>query len=224
MLSRNAALGVMTLALLSTVSGCAGSLHDHHPSNADLYAEYERNAYEGEMVGAAPERYEVADDATISPQALASVDGVDNRGAVRAILEASNRTPGHADVLAVLAGHSHVDYCRLLNGIYYLMVNSASYQWVGGNHRHPSYPPEVHERAPWIDHTCPYRDPLWVVMGIDLKHRLVHIEGRTTQWVGPSPVECGADPEGGHWGWDPTYSQPRTSSWRLPLRAEGDLG
>jgi predicted phosphodiesterase len=140
-------------------------------------------------------------------QPLDSVDGVDNRADVRALLEQSNRTPGQANVVAVIAGHSHVDYCRLINGIHYVMINSASYQWVGGDH-----------------HTCPYRDPLWAMIGVDLAAGTIEIEGRSTSWVGPSPRECGADSDKDYWGWDPAYGQPRISSWRFPLATAGDLG
>ena len=157
-------------------------------------------------------------------QPLDSVDGVDNRSQVRAVLEQSNETPGHAQVIAVLAGHSHVDYCRAINGIYYLMINSASYQWVGGDLRHASYSPEVHAKAKWIDHTCPYRDPLWALVTVDLRGRSIEVEGRATEWVGPSPVDCGADFQEGYWGWDPQFSRPRISDWRVPFPTAGDLG
>lgn len=156
-------------------------------------------------------------------QPLDSEDGVDNRAQIRTLLETAKRTPGHADVIAVVAGHSHVDYCRLINGIYYVMLNSASYQWVGGDYRHQSYAPEIHARATSLDRTCPYRDPLWAVMTVDLHNRCIEIEGRSTTWVGPTPVECGVDFENGYWGWDPTYSRPVISSWRVPFAATGDL-
>ncbi|MFG0253286.1 MAG: metallophosphoesterase family protein [Phycisphaerales bacterium JB038] len=157
-------------------------------------------------------------------QPLDSVDGVDNRAAVRTLLEQARRDPKQAEVIAVLAGHSHVDYCRLIAGIHYLLVNSASYQWVGGKYQHESYPPEVHAAAPYLGHTCPYREPLWAIVSLDLEQRLIQIEGRSTAWVGPSPVACGADHENEYWGWRPTYSQPRISSWRFPLPTSGDLG
>ncbi len=156
-------------------------------------------------------------------QPLDSDHGVDNRAALRALLENASKTPGHADVIAVLAGHSHVDYCRLINGIYYMMINSASYQWVGGTYRHASYPAEIHARADYLDHTCPYRDPLWALVTVDLEDRSIQVEGRSTVWVGPSPSECGADSKSGNWGWDPVYSKPRISSWRFPFAAAGDV-
>lgn len=157
-------------------------------------------------------------------QPLDSDHGVDNRAAIRALLEQARNTPGHADVVAVLAGHSHVDYCRLINDIYYMMINSASYQWVGSKYRHASYPAEIHASASYLDHTCPYRDPLWAVVTVDLTHRSIQIEGRSTVWVGPSPRECGADYESGNWGWDPVYSKPSISNWRFPFATVGDVG
>lgn len=157
-------------------------------------------------------------------QPLDSVAGIDNRAEVRAVLAEATRTSGHADVLAVVAGHSHIDVCRPIDGIYHLLVNSASYQWVGSKHRHQSYPPEIHAKAASLDRTCPYRDPLWSVVTVDPAERTIRIDGRSTAWVGPSPVECGADPSTGSWSWDPAYSRPRTSSWLLPFPAAGDLG
>lgn len=157
-------------------------------------------------------------------QPLDSSHGVDNRAAIRAVLEEAKKTPGHADVIAVLAGHSHLDYCRLINGIHYLMINSASYQWVGGNHRHPSYPAEIHAKAPWIEYTCPYRDPLWATIEIDPVAGTIQVDGRSSSWVGPSPRECAPDAESQPWGWDPRFSRPHISSWRVPFASTGELG
>ena len=43
---------------------------------------------------------------------------------------------------------------------------------------------------PWIEHTSPYRDPLWACVTIDPAGEL-RIEGVRSQWVGPSPKELG---------------------------------
>lgn len=157
-------------------------------------------------------------------QPLDSDDGVDNRAEIRSVLEESNQSDGHAEVLAVFSGHSHVDYCRQINGIYYVLINSASYQWVGSDYKHQSYGPQVHKAAPSLDRTCPFREPLWAVVTLDLEHRVMQIEGRETEWVGPSPVECGADFVNGYWGWDPKYCQPRVSGWRVPVASRDELG
>ena len=157
-------------------------------------------------------------------QPLDSTDGVDNRAQVRATLESAGRSTDHPGVVAVFAGHSHVDYCRFLGGIHYALINSASYQWVGSDYRHESYSPEIHQEFPSLDRTCPYRDPLWAVVSLDLEKGAIEIEGCVSEWVGPSPVECGVDFESGYWGWDPRFCQPRVSTWRFPMRSEGELG
>ncbi len=156
-------------------------------------------------------------------QPLDSSDGVDNRAEVRAILDAAGRQDGHPGVIGVFSGHSHVDYSRLLNGIYYTLINSASYVWVGGDHQHESYDPKVHEEHKWIGHTCPYQEPLWAVVTIDKVAGAMDVDGTSTKWVGPDPIACGADPKAGYWGWAPPFAAPRVSSWRSPLQGHGDL-
>jgi len=156
-------------------------------------------------------------------QPLDSSDGVDNRAEVRGVLESAGRLEGHPGVIAVFAGHSHVDYSRLVEGIYYTLVNSASYVWVGGDHRHQSYSAEVHEQHEWIERTCPFRDPLWGLVSIDLVRGSIEIEGGVTEWVGSDPIACGVDPKNVFWGWDPEYSVPRISNWRFPLQSRGDI-
>lgn len=47
----------------------------------------------------------------------------------QAIAEANRRKPG--SVVAVFSGHEHVDGYRLTDSVHYLIVNSASYYWVG---------------------------------------------------------------------------------------------
>ncbi|MFT5289146.1 MAG: Icc protein [Planctomycetota bacterium] len=156
-------------------------------------------------------------------QPLDSSDGVDNRAEVRGVLESAKRMAGHPGVIAVFSGHSHVDYSRLIKNIYYTLINSASYVWVGSDHRHLSYGAEVHEKHEWIDRTCPFREPIWGVVTIDLAGGSIEIEGVTTDWVGPDPIACGVDPKNGFWGWDPKYSVPRVSNWRFPLQGQGDI-
>ena len=158
-------------------------------------------------------------------QPLDNVDGVENRAQIRQVLEGANENAGWNKVLAVFAGHSHVDYARQIKGIYYVMINSSSYQWVGGQHKHQSYSEEIHQRAPWLDHTCPYRDPIWAHVTLNMQDKVMTIKGRKTRWMGKSPAELGADFENEYWGWDPQYSVPRISDWHAPINTQnGDLG
>jgi len=157
-------------------------------------------------------------------QPLDNPSGIDNRLEARLILERINEQAGWNKVFAVFAGHAHVDYARQLNGIYYILINSASYQWVGGDYEHLSYAPEIHEGAPTIKYTCPYKDPIWATISIDIDNDVLMISGRETEWVGPAPAEIGADYENEYWGWNPRFSVPKISSWRAPIILEqGDL-
>ncbi len=157
-------------------------------------------------------------------QPLDNPSGIDNRLAVRLILEQINAAAGWNKVFAVFAGHAHVDYARQLNGIYYISINSASYQWVGGKYEHLSYAPDIHEKAPTIKYTCPYKEPLWATVHIDIKNDVLAIRGRETAWVGPAPSDLGADFEHEYWGWNPRFSIPKVSDWRLPIiLQQGDL-
>ena len=124
----------------------------------------------------------------ISHQPLAGAFAVDNAGEMQAILgEASDK------VLLVLNGHSHMDDVLQVDDVTYLHVNSASYQWVGSKHQHESYSKDVHAQFPWISHTCPYRDALFATLTVDPKSMTVHIGGRQSEWVGPSPGELGVE-------------------------------
>lgn len=121
-----------------------------------------------------------------SHQPLAGAYAVDNAEEIQGILgDASDR------VILAINGHSHVDQMVRVAGITHLHVNSASYQWVGGDHRHTSYAEDVHEKHPWIASTCPYRDSLFARITIDPDDLEIRIEGRESDWVGPSPAALG---------------------------------
>ncbi len=119
-------------------------------------------------------------------QPLAGPWAIDNAEEIQALLgTAADR------VVLVINGHSHIDHVLRVAGVTHLHVNSASYQWVGGDHRHDSYSKEVHEAHPWISCTCPYREPLFATLVVDPQTHRVEVEGRTSRWVGPSPAELG---------------------------------
>ncbi|MDB4775529.1 MAG: hypothetical protein CBB69_007485 [Phycisphaera sp. TMED9] len=123
-----------------------------------------------------------------SHQPLAGPYAVDNADEIQAVLGSA------ADkVILAINGHSHIDEIRRVGNITYLHVNSASYKWVGGDHRHRSYGEDVHEGHPWISYTCPYRDPLFATITIDPEDLAVRVEGTGSRWVGETPAELGVD-------------------------------
>ena len=120
-------------------------------------------------------------------QPLAGPWAIDNAEEIQALLEAA------ADkVILVINGHSHIDHVLRVRNVTHLHVNSASYQWVGGDHRHESYSKEIHESHPWISCTCPYEDALFATLTIDPETHQVRIEGTSSRWVGKSPAELGS--------------------------------
>ncbi len=120
----------------------------------------------------------------ISHQPLAGPGSIDNAGEVQALLNAA------ADkVLLAVNGHTHIDHVARAGKLSYLHVNSASYKWVGGSHRHKSYPPEVHSKFRSVEYTCPYRDSLFATLTLDPANGRIELKGRESEWVGKSPSQ-----------------------------------
>jgi len=123
-----------------------------------------------------------------SHQPLAGPYSINNTIEVQALL-----TKYSEKILVSVNGHSHIDLLEKIGGVNYYQVNSASYQWVGGDHKHKSYPDDIHEKFPWIEYTCPYRDSLFTTLTIDPASGSIIIQGMETSWVGPDPEELGVD-------------------------------
>ncbi len=124
----------------------------------------------------------------LSHQPLAGPWAIDNAEQVQQILStASDR------VLLAINGHSHIDYIVRAGDVSYLHLNSASYVVVGRDYAHESYAREVHAAHPRMASICPYREALFTTLTFDPTNGQITIEGRTTEWVGPSPAELGRD-------------------------------
>ena len=122
----------------------------------------------------------------MSHQPLAGAWAIDNAEQIQAILsEAADK------ILLAVNGHSHIDYLLRAAGVNYLHINSASYQWVGGDYKNKSYAADVHEAYPWIEYTCPYRESLFAMLTIDPQSMKITLEGRASEWVGKSPAQLG---------------------------------
>jgi hypothetical protein len=98
----------------------------------------------------------------------------ERRAEVKQALEAANRAAGWQKVCACFSGHEHVDNHSVSGGVNYLLVNSASYHWVG----------EEYGRL------AKYTKPLFAFVTIDAGGAL-KLEGRRGEFVPPSPKELG---------------------------------
>ena len=156
------------------------------PTHGGGYASYVGE----EQVRWLKEQLETRDGPIIvaSHQPLAGAYAVDNAEGLQTVLgDAASK------VILVLNGHSHIDEVVRVKNVTYMHVNSASYKWVGGDHRHESYSQEIHGEHPWMSYTCPYRDSLYATISVDPDSLTIQIKGAATSWVGKSPAELGID-------------------------------
>ncbi|MBK8652970.1 MAG: metallophosphoesterase [Haliscomenobacter sp.] len=124
----------------------------------------------------------------VSHQPLAGPIAVDDAPEVQAIL-----SEFASKILLALNGHSHIDYLLRINQVSYLHVNSAAYFWVGDRFKHATYPPGISSKYPVASLSCPYRESLFATLTIDPANNTIAIQGRATEWVGPSPTQLGLD-------------------------------
>lgn len=149
----------------------------------------------------------------LSHQSAENEEGLDNAAEVREILERANADAGSQRVLACFSGHHHLNYAQSVAGIPYVQVNSMSYFWVGETCENFAYPREVHERAPMLQFTAPYRDPIWTTVTIDPSAGEIRIEGMESVWAGEPPEALGYEsPPSRRRG-----MSPKTDARTLPL-------
>ena len=123
--------------------------------------------------------------------------GVTNGVNIRTIIEQANTDENQANIIACLSGHHHQDYVRTINDIPYIQINSMSYKSLGGGkYSNIRFPEHIEKAHPIVKLTFPYRDPLYTMLTIDPEQNTIHIEGRSTVYISPSPQETGLDDEG----------------------------
>lgn len=125
-----------------------------------------------------------------SHQSIEDPGGIENANEIRKILEEANQQTKKKKVIACFSGHHHIDYMKEINGIYYIQINSMSYQWLGGDYLQVRYSEEIDEKYPWIKYTAPYKDPVYATVTLE-PDGTIKIEGTKSEWVGPSPQEMG---------------------------------
>jgi len=116
--------------------------------------------------------------------------GIENAEQVRGILELHNEQNPKQKVIACFNGHTHYDYAETINDIWYITINSMSYQWMGDEFMHIRYSDEVDKNFKWIKYTAPHKEPLFTTVEISTEG-YIKIDGKETEWEGPSPWEVG---------------------------------
>lgn len=116
--------------------------------------------------------------------------GLENDEQIRGILELHNKQNPERKVIACFNGHTHYDYAENVNDIWYITINSMSYQWMGEEFVHIRYSDEVDKNFKWIKYTAPHKEPLFTTVEISTEG-YIKIDGKQTEWQGPSPWEVG---------------------------------
>ena len=100
-----------------------------------------------------------------SHQSLLHDTGIPNRAYVQRILERENERCGFQKVLGCFNGHHHLDFYRMMSGIHYFSINSASYVWHDGG-------------------MALFQDPLFCFVTIDSSGKLF-LRGAISDWAVP---------------------------------------
>lgn len=116
--------------------------------------------------------------------------GIENYREVQEIFESHNRNYPEKRIIASFNGHTHFDYAENINGIWYIHINSMSYNWLGGDFAINRFSDEIDSEYPFLKYTAPFKDPLFALVEISTEG-YVKIKGRTTEWISPGPWELG---------------------------------
>lgn len=133
--------------------------------------------------------------------------GIINRAEIRAILEQRNQE--NKRVLLCMNGHDHGNALKIIGGIPYYTLNSASYFWQDIRPMYP-YSPEVHRKYPYLKNMVLYQEPLHSIVTIDTAGT-VEITGMHGHYLTVTPNDIGMEPI-----WDGVSVLPQTLSLTIP--------
>lgn len=113
----------------------------------------------------------------ISHESFERDNGVKNRQDVLDIINEANRRRPHSVILCI-NGHYHKDYLRILDGVCYLDMNSASFDAVGNSHN--CYPAELHAEYFHAKDSIIYTDKLYAI--VTLEGNTIDIKGNSSSY------------------------------------------
>jgi predicted phosphodiesterase len=106
-----------------------------------------------------------------------------NREKVMKILEQENERAGFTKIIGHFNGHIHDNEFRIINGIHYFSINSASYWWHDQKVR-GRYPAEMQKTNILLDNIMIYKDPLFCFVTINESGHF-SLRGQKSQWLIP---------------------------------------
>jgi predicted phosphodiesterase len=116
--------------------------------------------------------------------------GIENYREIQELFESHNLKRPATKIIASFNGHTHFDFVENINGIWYIQINSMSYNWLGGDYAHNRFSEQIDQDYPFIKYTAPFEDPLFAHVEIS-KEGYIKITGRESEWIKPDPWELG---------------------------------
>lgn len=129
--------------------------------------------------------------------------GIMNREEIRCLLE--KRNVGGKKVLFCMNGNDHGDGIKLINGIHYYSLNSASHVWQGFKPVY-DYSKEIHDMYLHLKNYIMYEAALHIIVTVDEKMN-VKIQGMEGKYHKTTPEDVGMGDT-----WNAVSIKPRTSS------------
>lgn len=109
-----------------------------------------------------------------SHQAFDEIGGsVPNRSEFRQMVKEVN-TP-NKKIVAAICGHHHIDALSVIDGVNYLQINSASYQWIENGTEYSN------------GRMAEYKDPLYAFITVNPSEKTITVKGKTSEYIAPAP-------------------------------------
>ena len=126
-----------------------------------------------------------------SHQSLENGDGAQNKVEVWKIFADANQK--RKKVIACFSGHDHSDTHKVIEGVHYIGLNSASYAWVGSKMEYSGrFSEEIEKARPNLKYTLPYEKPVFALIEINPRGKII-INGVKSGFVKPGPEELGVE-------------------------------
>ena len=115
---------------------------------------------------------------------------LENRKEVQRILEEANEEAGFKKVVLAFSGHNHSNYTKVINGITYVQINSASYVWIGKpTQTEKRYPKEINDKYMLMANSMSFDKTLYAT--VTLTEDGAEIKGTQAKFLSPQPAEIG---------------------------------
>lgn len=113
---------------------------------------------------------------------------VQNRELIRGILEAENKRVGYKKVVAAFSGHDHTNYEKVINGIAYIQINSASNQWVGDAYQcETRFGKQINKEHPHLKYVTPWEESIYAIVKVNKKG--LKLKGKESKFIAPTPAD-----------------------------------